>query len=54
MLNVGGSAHLIPHPTSYAFSRDPDGARPWAPNDVTKTFIRLRKGWSWTPSGLTV
>jgi integrase len=34
---------VIPHPTSYVFSRDPDGARPWVPNDVTKAFIRLRK-----------
>lgn len=31
-------------PTSaHVFSADPDGARPWAPNDVTKDFIRLRK-----------
>ncbi len=29
-------------PGSYLFSRDPDGKRPWAPNDVTKEFIRLR------------
>lgn len=28
---------------SYVFSADPDGRRPWAPNDVTKDFIRLRK-----------
>ncbi len=28
---------------SYVFSADPDGQRPWAPNDVTKDFIRLRK-----------
>jgi len=28
---------------SYVFSADPDGLRPWAPNDVTKDFIRLRK-----------
>jgi integrase len=27
----------------YVFSRDPDGTRPWAPNDVTKDFIRIRK-----------
>ena len=31
-------------PTSaHVFSADPDGARPWAPNDVTKDFIRVRK-----------
>ena len=29
--------------SSYVFSADPDGKRPWAPNDVTKDFIRLRK-----------
>lgn len=29
-------------PGSYVFSRDADGKRPWAPNDVTKDFIRLR------------
>ena len=28
---------------SHIFSRDADGARPWAPNDVTKAFIRVRK-----------
>jgi len=28
---------------AYVFSADPDGRRPWAPNDVTKDFIRLRK-----------
>jgi integrase len=28
--------------TGYVFSPDPDGVRPWAPNDVTKDFIRLR------------
>lgn len=28
---------------SYVFSQVPDGARPWAPNGVTKVFIRLRK-----------
>jgi integrase len=27
----------------YIFSSEPDGIRPWAPNDVTKDFIRLRK-----------
>lgn len=31
------------HQGAYVFSRDPGGARPWAPNDVTKAFIRLRK-----------
>ena len=30
-------------PTSYVFSRDVDGARPWVPNEVTKAFIRLRR-----------
>lgn len=29
--------------TAYVFSADPDGTRPWAPNEVTKDFIRLRK-----------
>jgi integrase len=29
--------------TGYIFSSEPDGIRPWAPNDVTKDFIRLRK-----------
>jgi integrase len=27
---------------AYIFSAEPDGSRPWAPNDVTKNFIRLR------------
>ncbi|HLG66561.1 MAG TPA: tyrosine-type recombinase/integrase [Acidimicrobiales bacterium] len=27
---------------AYVFSAEPDGTRPWAPNDVTKDFIRLR------------
>jgi integrase len=27
---------------AHVFSRDPDGDRPWAPNDVTKAFIRVR------------
>ncbi len=27
----------------YIFSREPDGRRPWAPNEVTKDFIRVRK-----------
>jgi integrase len=29
-------------PSAYVFSSDPNGLRPWAPNDVTKDFIRLR------------
>jgi len=29
--------------TAYVFSADPNGRRPWAPNDVTKVFIRVRK-----------
>ena len=29
--------------TAHVFSRDPDGTRPWVPNDVTKDFIRIRK-----------
>jgi integrase len=28
--------------SAHVFSADPDGARAWAPNDVTKDFIRLR------------
>lgn len=28
---------------AHVFSRDPDGRRPWAPNDVTKAFIRVRR-----------
>jgi integrase len=27
---------------AHIFSRDPNGLRPWAPNDVTKAFIRVR------------
>jgi len=27
----------------HVFSHDPDGVRPWVPNDVTKVFIRVRK-----------
>jgi integrase len=27
---------------AYVFSRDPNGRRPWVPNDVTKGFIRVR------------
>ncbi len=30
-------------PAGYVFSPDPDGTRPWVPNDVTKDFIRLRR-----------
>lgn len=29
--------------SAHVFSADPDGDRAWAPNDVTKDFIRLRK-----------
>jgi integrase len=29
--------------TAHVFSRDPDGERPWVPNEVTKDFIRIRK-----------
>lgn len=29
-------------PDAHVFSADPDGTRPWAPNDVTKAFIRVR------------
>ncbi len=28
---------------AHVFSADPDGDRPWTPNEVTKRFIRLRK-----------
>lgn len=28
---------------AHVFSRDPNGLRPWAPNDVTKAFIRVRQ-----------
>ncbi len=28
---------------AHVFSPDPDGSRPWVPNDVTKKFIRVRK-----------
>ncbi len=28
---------------AHVFSRDPDGKRPWVPNDVTEDFIRVRK-----------
>lgn len=27
---------------AYVFSGEPDGSRPWVPNEVTKVFIRLR------------
>lgn len=30
-------------PDGHVFSRDPDGKRPWPPNDVTKAFIRVRR-----------
>lgn len=29
-------------PDAHVFSAEPDGSRPWAPNDVTKAFIRVR------------
>ncbi len=29
--------------SAYVFSVDPDGRRPWVPNEVTKRFIRIRK-----------
>jgi len=32
---MAGEAHV--------FSADPDGGRPWTPNELTKRFIRLRK-----------
>lgn len=34
-VSLGNAAHV--------FSSDADGTRPWTPNEVTKTFIRLRK-----------
>ena len=34
---------LTLQPSSYAFSRDADGKRPWVPNEVTKEFVRLRR-----------
>ena len=30
--------------STFVFSRDADGERPWAPNDVTKRFIETRNG----------
>lgn len=30
-------------PEAHVFSADPEGARTWAPNDITKAFIRVRK-----------
>jgi integrase len=29
--------------SAYVFSADPDGVRPWVPNEVTKQFIRIRR-----------
>lgn len=29
--------------SAHVFSLDPDGSRPWVPNEVTKRFIRIRK-----------
>ena len=29
--------------SAHVFSLDPDGGRPWVPNEVTKRFIRIRK-----------
>jgi integrase len=29
--------------SAYVFSLDPDGDRPWVPNEVTKRYIRIRK-----------
>lgn len=33
---------LLPS-TAYVFSRSPDGAAPWVPNEVTKAYISVRK-----------
>lgn len=30
--------------SAFVFSRSPDGAVPWVPNEVTKAYIRVRKG----------
>lgn len=32
--------------SAHVFSLDPDGRRPWVPNEVTKRFIRIRKSVS--------
>jgi integrase len=32
-----------PRKSAYVFSLDPDGRRPWVPNEVTKRFIRIRR-----------
>ena len=29
--------------SAHVFSQDPDGVRPWVPNEVTKQFIRIRR-----------
>jgi len=29
--------------SAHIFSMDPDGGRPWVPNEVTKRFIRIRR-----------
>ena len=29
--------------SAHVFSPDPDGGRPWVPNEVTKQFIRIRR-----------
>ena len=29
--------------SAHVFSADPDGERPWVPNEVTKQFIRIRR-----------
>ena len=36
------ACNVVLDDAGHLFSRDPDGARPWAPNDVTKAFIRVR------------
>ena len=32
-----------PRKSAHVFSLDPDGRRPWVPNEVTKRFIRIRR-----------
>jgi integrase len=42
MVGRAKACDLALGPDAHVFSVDPDGARPWAPNDVTKAFIRVR------------
>ena len=38
-----GSCRATLADSAHGFSADPDGERPWVPNEVTKQFIRIRR-----------